>query len=342
MQVPSNTYHDHPAKRAISRSFGRIHFGLLEISAGEPNCFGGIGLMIDGSTAHLEANLADTPTEDLRLIGANIYWESRVRSVIDHCCTQFYAEGRCATTRVSPVQSIALKDVPKPHCGLGSGTQMACTVAAIFAASLDSSMPLSVARLSELSLRGRRSNIGLRGFLEGGLIVDYGKDSGTSSESRTRRWDFPNWPVLIVQDHRSLGDSGDTEATMFDRCSQRPNPNRQSMLQLIEQQLLPSLATRDWEGFDQAISCYGKWAGQIFEPVQGGIYRNSGIAETIAAANASGIQGACQSSWGPTVCAIARDYEHALWCQSQLQQRLPHSIVTLTQAMNQPALTSVS
>lgn len=219
--------------------------------------------------------------------------------------------------------------------------ELICRVGVVLQAELTLNMLFSIEALAKLSQRGKRSNIGLLGFLEGGFVVDHGQPSpngnGTISKERTQRIAFPDWPVLIIQDTKSLGDSGNDEASMFELCSRCSNPNRIAMVQLVQQEMLPAIAARDWKQFDIALGRYGRWAGQIFETVQGGIYRTRQIAHSVDVANQLGLKGATQSSWGPTVCAIARDDEHARWCQSRLQSEMPSVVVTTTKAANYSA-----
>jgi predicted sugar kinase len=109
---------------------------------------------------------------------------------------------------------------------------------------------------------------------------------------------------------------------MIARCAQQPNPHRSAMLACIHEQLLPAIATNDWSSAGQAIGRYGAWAGEIFRPIQGGIYRSAAIARAVAAIESLGIPGVGQSSWGPTVFALTRDEEHAGWLGQQLRKRL--------------------
>jgi len=332
----------------VVRSHGRVHFGLLEISESEPNCFGGIGLMIEHSNAIVHASVGKCTNVSIKIL-ADSYWKPRIEAVA-HQWQQ--------TQEHLPVQSISVIDAPLPHQGLGSGTQMASTIASLLISGEDFittrdwdsakalSKLISIQTLSQLSQRGKRSNIGLRGFLEGGFILDHGilppKSFNPASTSRTERFDFPNWPVLIIQDTTSTGDSGNNEAAMFERCRHQSNPNRESMIQLVRQEILPAIDARDWEQWNIAIRQYGRWSGKIFESVQGGIYRTSQIAKAIAVANELGLVGAVQSSWGPTVCAVAQDDGHASWCATRLRTELPQTTITVTKAANHPAQVSRS
>ena len=282
---------------------------------------------------------------------SNDYWRLRIDAILEQWLRSHTG---------LPIQKLEMLKAPPPHRGLGSGTQMACTVAATLQAAeifrtqatLSQSDQLSmkglfaeetwpIAKLRELSQRGKRSNIGLRGFLEGGFILDYGLaengvDQG-SPNSRTQRFEFPHWPVLILQDNESSGDFGKAECKMFEDCSKSPNPNRASMLQIVKQELIPAMEANDWQRFDKALGQYGRWAGQIFAPSQGGIYRTPKIEEAVEIAKRLGIEGATQSSWGPTVCIFARDEEHAKWCSQKLIAQLPKWNIATTGAANSSA-----
>jgi len=343
MKVPNHVPLPSLSEQVRVRSHGRIHFGLLEISEAEPNCYGGIGLMVESSAAMLQATNCNAIHSQCAVV-ADTYWQPRIEAVT----RQWFASHACL-----PVDSIRVIESPLPHQGMGSGTQMACTVAALLSAAawhrtkVDTTKfakwteHLTIESLSKLSQRGKRSNIGLCGFLEGGFIVDHGmsfaSDSHDASIPRTQRVEFPDWPVLVLQDTESRGDSGDNEARMFERCSLIPNPNRELMIQAVQQEILPAIASKDWDRFDIALGRYGRWAGKIFEPVQGGVYRSPQIAHCIDIAVKLGLRGATQSSWGPTVCAFARDVEHASWCQSRLQAELSRLKVSTTRAANGPA-----
>lgn len=343
MNVPIPVTLPSYSERVRVRSHGRIHFGLLEISESEPNCYGGIGLMVESAIAVLEATIGQS-VHSRCVVEADAYWQPRIGAVLNK-----WLETRGALQ----VDSIRVIESPLPHQGMGSGTQMACSAAALLSAaecrrtqvetswSSNDTHLFSIESLSKQSQRGKRSNIGLCGFLEGGFVFDRGMQPANSSKEvslpRTQRFEFPDWPVLVLQDTESRGDSGDDEARMFERCSLVSNPNRELMMKTIEHEILPAIASKDWEQFDIALGRYGRWAGKIFEPVQGGLYRSPQIAQCVDVAVKLGLRGATQSSWGPTVCAFARDAEHALWCQSRLQAELPRLKVSTTRGANGPA-----
>ena len=330
------------------RAVGRVHFGLWEISDSAPHCFGGIGLMIDHSPVVLHAGIASSAQFSSVDVDANDYWRPRIQSIIDRWLK--------FNDKLS-LSSIRVLESPAAHRGLGSGTQMACAVATLLLLAPDTFLSLPrnpnerhiaisallrklgnltddctaaecMPAIARIGQRGDRSNIGLHGFLEGGFIIDQGMQPGAMGEDSpprtTSRLPFPQWPVIVIHDVSAQGDSGQSEKEMFERCSHTPNPHREEMMSLVETEIAPNIANVDWARFDLAIGEYGRLAGKIFAPAQGGVYRTDRIAHTIETVKQLGISGATQSSWGPTVVAIAKDIEQADWCQKRLQERLPH------------------
>lgn len=324
--------------------------------------------MIKLSSVMLNARVTSSPLNQKCNIKADDYWLPRIESVTN--------EWMRSHSQL-PIENIDVHQSPTPHRGLGSGTQMACSIASLIlldevAVSLAQSRPRpkgtshvsistllprsanskntrivddQIQMLAELGKRGTRSNIGLFGFLAGGFIIDQGRSlpelSDTSIQPRTRRVEFPDWPIITIHDNSSTGDSGMAETEMFDRCSRLPNPNRQAMIDLVNHEILLAIAIQDWDRFDVAIGQYGRFAGQIFALAQGGIYRSENITHTIEVAKQLGINGATQSSWGPTVVAIARDFDHAHWFEKRLKKKLPHLTIEMALAANHSAQTWV-
>ena len=83
---------------------------------------------------------------------------------------------------VAPAR-IQVVTAPPDHVGLGVGTQLSLAVVRIVLKLAGDADP-AVESLAALSARGRRSGIGLHGFLRGGLIID----GGRRMRSTRRRW----------------------------------------------------------------------------------------------------------------------------------------------------------
>jgi predicted sugar kinase len=63
--------------------------------------------------------------------------------------------------------------------------------------------------------------------------------------------------------------------------------------------------------FGEALYDFNLRAGEAFANVQGGFYASPRIAEAVEFIRSEGVYGAGQSSWGPTVFAIAETQEEA-------------------------------
>jgi predicted sugar kinase len=340
----------------------RVHFGLIEICPGESNLYGGMGVTVDepsttidlcGTRAAMEFPsrilLRGAPELADRLInvvkrsfeGPVIYSDSRIETVSSHSD--------------STELSLSIVGHPEQHSGMGSGTQLACGVATLLRAATllardaiclkqftslevwksqsnftaQSDDASTLARLAERSGRGKRSNIGLSAHLWGGLFVDQGVDAGSAKTRQVERFNArSDWPVVLVTPGVGESITGDREVSYFQKCA-APNPNRMKMWELIRQRIVPSQARCDFDDFASAIYEYGKMAGEIFRPVQSGIYRDSVIAAIVDKLQSSGASCVGQSSWGPTVFAIVQSDEESdrlvrhlqQWCDSTTEVR---------------------
>jgi predicted sugar kinase len=75
--------------------------------------------------------------------------------------------------------------------------------------------------------------------------------------------------------------------------------------------MLPAAAEHDLQSFGEALYDFNRRSGEMFAPVQGGLYAGPAVEEVEAFIRRWGIRGVGQSSWGPTVFAIAGDQDQA-------------------------------
>ena len=351
------------------RTGARLHLGLLEIKSGESSRFGGLGTMIDAPGFLLTANPAETWE-----CASESNWTDRIQRTAQDWLKHRHLE-RLPGLRISVDRS------PPPHAGFGSGTQLACCVASllelaqdpdlwnrtdsqnrwqatskdnddcwqsattIWAPKEESNQPhAAYQNLLTATQRGKRSHIGLAGFLHGGWIFDRGQlplaasllDTGEPNclpPDAFHRWSREqapvDWRVILANPKAIDSIHGDTESNMF-RCSEtKPNPHRVEMLRLIESQILPGLRSGRFELFHQAIGQYGRYAGKIFEDVQHGIYRSSRVGQIVDAMQELGLHACGQSSWGPTTFAIVPTESQAKALLPELRDRFPDTHWTM-------------
>jgi beta-RFAP synthase len=305
-------------------AYSRLHFGLLEIHPGAPNCFGGIGLMVDKPsvclTVRTDREMLDSAESiDPCATWEDPYWKERFHKVYANF------QSRNNGFAINPVE---LKLRPTAHIGLGSGTQFACAASALLNSLHDRTQAcetLEPQRWTIDSGRGLRSHIGLHGFLHGQLVVDLGFSSELSQNlpERTRSQHFPeDWRVLLLHEAIYQGDSGANEQAIFDHCSKRENPNRKQMLELIQEQILPAVSSQNFQEATRGIGLYGELAGSVFSPALGDAYRTPRIRFWIDRFRSMGLTGVGQSSWGPVVFVMVQDSNEASWLLEKIRPEL--------------------
>ena len=149
------------------RTPSRIHFGLLAYHPQRGRQFGGVGLMLrrPDVAIRVTTNPASGDFEGSgRMADRAVGFARR------------FAQSALAdrlTAHVPPAR-IEVRRVPRPHTGLGSGTQLGMAVARAMAGLIERD-DLGADAFSRLVGRGRRSAVGVHGSFLGGLIVDGGK-----------------------------------------------------------------------------------------------------------------------------------------------------------------------
>jgi beta-RFAP synthase len=244
-----------------------------------------------------------------------------------------------------PGVRVEIVRTPREHVGLGVGTQLSLSVVKSVLGLTGCHDP-TLETLARLSRRGRRSGIGLHGFLHGGLIVDGGRGPGTQLPPMIARAELPHeWSVLIVQAPGPLGRHGPEEVEAF---SDLPAPSEritERLCRVVLLGILPAVMERDLAAFGTAVSELQSHVGAAFSAVQGGAYSSPRSDAIIAELKRSRLVGAGQSSWGPTLYAFGAvsESERAMVASRLVNQFSLHpSDVIWTRAANRGAITSRS
>jgi beta-RFAP synthase len=316
----------------------RLHFGLFHLPSegSEPRPdrtgasgvavrrFGGVGLMLDEPGIQLTV----TPATD------------------------WFAEGplstraldfarRCAEPTARPCRIVVHRCAPE-HVGLGTGTQLGMAVARAVADPSDAGT-LDPTALARRVGRGLRSALGLHGFAQGGFLVEAGQSRQGVISPLVSRLGFPDeWRIVLVLPHGSVGLHGEAEKDAFDGLRTPSVGTTDSLCRLVLLGMLPALVERDIRAFGEAVYDFNARAGETFAPVQGGTYAQSRCAELVRFARNCGIAGTGQSSWGPTVFAVADDEDRATAFADQVRRRfdLADAEVLVTRARNHGAETT--
>lgn len=339
----------------------RLHFGLLAL--GEPRDgsevisrqFGGAGLMIRRPEVVVRMGLIDpgvpcsqTQTRD-PCTGLTIAYGGRLGDKAAQFVQRFWARlsqlqpDRCTAATAAlrgHTLSVEVLRVPRPHTGLGSGTQLGMAISRGLAQLLE--LPdLRPDDLAPLVGRGARSAVGTHGFFQGGFLIDGGKSAGTQLAPLLMRLDFPqDWRVVLIRPRTLEGLAGEREVQAFTALAPIPRGVSAHLCQLVLLGMAPALVEQDLDGFGQSLYELQRGVGECFAAAQGGIYADPLLERIVDHVRGTGVKGVGQSSWGPSLYAIVRDEAQAAQLAADVQRQFDlHKLgeVLVTQADNHGA-----
>jgi beta-RFAP synthase len=211
-------------------------------------------------------------------------------------------------------------EAPVPHTGLGSGTQLALAVAA-GVRELCGAPPTPIDELSASVDRGRRSAVGSYGFELGGLIWEIGWLPDETLGELRRRVEVPEaWRIVLAMFPHHQGLSGAEETGAFAQLPPVPPEVTKQLTLLAEEHILPAAESGGFDEFATAVYEYGCLAGSQFAAVQGGAFASPRIVAAVQRIRAEGASGVGQSSWGPTLFALAPNQAAAEGLIDRLEQ----------------------
>ena len=288
----------------------RLHFGLFSFGQVEGPKFGGVGLMIDNP--QLRLTIAPADLWEVHVAGES---NGPVAARIQRCADRLV---RAGWLRELPRCRVELESLPRQHAGLGSGTQLALSVATGLNAFVGGPQR-SAEELATATGRGARSAIGIHGFLKGGLLIEMGKRAGDPLGTMYARATLPSQWRFVLLCPPGEGLSGDEERQAFERLSPVPAEVSDALRNTALREMLPTAKAGDFERFSKALYEFGHRAGDCFAALQGGPYRGHSVGKLVETLRGMGIEGVGQSSWGPTVFALHPDEEAALRTVEQLK-----------------------
>jgi beta-ribofuranosylaminobenzene 5'-phosphate synthase len=313
------------------RTGSRLHFGLFNLGD-RPRQFGGVGLMLDEPGIQMCA----TPAREWSA-------EGPLSARVLEFARRLSLNNALGTERdpLHPHHFLIGRAAPE-HVGLGTGTQLALATARLLAQGRG---PGSANLLARYVGRGLRSALGVHGFERGGFLVEAGKRSADtllpSLSPLVVHQPFPDeWRVVVTIPAHAPGLHGDAEREAFAQLAVGPagEPPADVLCRLTLLGMLPALVQRDVKAFGEALYEFNRRVGELFAPVQGGVYSNPLVEEVVTFLRGEGVAGAGQSSWGPAVFAIVGDADEANARAARLQQRFPaFPSVFVARAMNRGA-----
>jgi beta-RFAP synthase len=181
----------------------------------------------------------------------------------------------------------------------------------------------NAAELAAQVERGLRSSVGIYGFQHGGIIIEKGKLPHEAVAPLAARDEIPDqWRVVLVTPTSRSGLCGGEEQRAFNSITPVANEVTDTLWREVESEMIPSLRSRDFDGFSDSVYRFGRAAGMCFAPVQGGPYNGPQLTEIVTTARRLGVTGVGQSSWGPTIFCFVRDEPSALDFVERMRREL--------------------
>jgi len=277
-----------PERRVCVEAYARLHFGVLDLRGSGGRWFGGIGASASAPSLLISASPADALT---------VEGDDPERATV-------FARQFLAYHHLAQGARVRVHHALPSHAGLGSGTQLALSIARALAEiySVDAD-PRALARAMG---RAQRSAIGTWTFAGGGLVVEGGRRARTDDcGPLLARLPFPqSWRCVVVVPDGPPGISGADETEAFARLPKPSEHDVEHVSHLVLMALLPALADGDLDGFGRALTEIQEVTGRWFAPAQGGTFASGPSRELVRRLDEWGAVGVGQSSWGPTVYGI--------------------------------------
>ncbi|MFH1721638.1 MAG: beta-ribofuranosylaminobenzene 5'-phosphate synthase family protein [Candidatus Altiarchaeota archaeon] len=258
----------------------RLHLGIFDVGGKEGQSFGAVGIALKKPRFTLSVrsseNFVSNNLKDYR---------------IDEFTKRF---SRCYNIGSKAEFSIC-EEIPA-HSGLGSGTQLALSVATLLAEL--NGVKGTVSDLAKAMGRGRRSRVGTKIFENGGFVFDPGRNG------KVQNFKVPlNWRFILVNPRIEKGVSGAIEDSFFSSLKS-DNGFSSQVTEIVLSKMIPSLKTSDIILFGESLTELDVLVGEYFRLAQKGTFRHPEINEIIKKLKALGCYGVGQSSWGPTVYGL--------------------------------------
>jgi beta-ribofuranosylaminobenzene 5'-phosphate synthase len=306
------------ARAVFVEAPARLHMGMVDLQGEFGRRFGGIGAALEAPSLLLEARPAD------RLSAEE---EERERLLV-------YARRFLDRHGIEGGAWLRVRRAIPAHSGLGSGTQLALATARALAALFD--RPFEAAGLADATGRARRSAIGTWAFEQGGFLLEGGRSvAGDGPAPLLLRRPMPaEWRCVVAVPDVPRGLSGSAEEEAFGNLPKPPAELAGRVAHLILMVLLPALVEEDLATFGFGVTEVQRAVGEMFRPVQGGLFAHALVAELVDELLAGGAAGAGQSSWGPAVYGLVRGEEAARRLAGRIEARLGGRGVVLATGFN--------
>ncbi len=287
-------------------SSARLHLGVLDLRGERGRWFGGLGAAAASPSVLVSVRRADAVTAE---------GEDAARA-------ETFARRFLAHHDLPGGVVVRVHRALPPHAGLGSGTQLALSVARAIA-----ELHGVDARASELARavgRARRSAIGTWTFERGGLVVEGGRHPDRDAcGPLVANLPFPSsWRCVLVVPDAPPGLNGPEEEAALAALPAPSERDVERVAHIVLMALLPALADGDLPAFGQTLGEIQTVTGRWFATVQGGAFAQGPSAEMVRRLRDWGAVGVGQSSWGPAVYGLVEGEEAGL----RLADRVRHAV----------------
>lgn len=312
------------ARKVHVTAKSRLHFGLMSFGRSDARQYGGVGVMV----AKPSTKLTFSANDRLEATGPS---SSRALEFAERVARALKIDGTLGCR-------IDILEAPRPHTGLGSGTQLGLSVArGMF--ELFGKSGADKFELARAAGRAGRSAVGTFGFDLGGLIFERGRFDGESRSELLARVAIPeDWRFVLICPSGQQGLSGEPERRAFAQLPPVPQETTFKLHYEASDHLMPAAARGDFDTFSRSLYRYGCLAGMCFAEHQGSAFASSELNNLVEEIRSLGVQGVGQSSWGPTLFAIlpSQDAADDFACQlRKLLGREENNLeITITEADN--------
>jgi beta-RFAP synthase len=269
-------------------SSARLHLGVLDLRGARGRWFGGLGAAAASPSLLISAR----PSAAVSAEGA------------DASRAEAFARRFLAHHGLSRGVAIEVHRALPSHAGLGSGTQLALSVARAIAELYD--VDPHAPELARAVGRARRSAIGTWTFERGGLVVEGGRhpDRDACGPLVARLPFPPTWRCVLAIPDGPPGLSGSDEEAALAALPPPSERDVERVAHLVLMALLPALADGDLRAFGQTLAEIQDVTGRWFATVQGGAFARGPSADLVGRLREWGAVGVGQSSWGPAVYGL--------------------------------------
>lgn len=310
--------------------FSRINFGLIDLSS-EP-------FRIDGATGMA-----------INLKLGKIRLEQSKELILNLNCVN---KQRCIDVAFRSLKMIGKKNFSlyvesyvDEHVGLGSGTQLAMSIAE--AVNREFKLNLNIDEIATIAGSGGTTNIGVYSFLHGGFNVDSGRLYPEEKMSigpgemfafkrlstLLMRLDMPEWYLCIVIPDIPLKIFGAYEIDLFKNYTPISVNEVDNLCKWILTGVLPSVKHSDFNSFCYCIEQCMSIGFRAKEINSYGVV----IKDTIVDLKSAGAKGVGMSSFGPAVFGFYETHEKALIGYEKIKILNKYNTIYLTKPRNQGA-----